>query len=317
MWDPRLKMISYFPTGFTKLMIANGWTAADSANGVNSVEILDIESKMSCAPFPSVPLGFRGGSGGLFDQTAPWVCSGAPTNSQCFLYKNGAWSQTGTFLSPRTHFSVVSGSPFGNPIHKFYVVAGNTPFTGEAFDGNKFSEVGPSVPFKFYVSCMVYLNATTVMLIAGWQGDTTYSPSTYVMNAKILAWQQGPTINVGRLGHGCGRIVQGVASEKYSTIIAGGTNGGLLNQVEILDDGAISWRYGPSLPVATNGAPMVEDQRGGVLYVGGDKSGYSNSIYRLRHAGAQWESLASTIATPRVWHSAFLVPDELVNCQPE
>ena len=298
-------------------MIANGWTAADPINGVNSVEILDIETKMSCAPFPSVPLGFRGGASGLLDQSVPWVCTGFPVNSNCYLYKNGSWTQTGTFLSPRAHVSLVPGSPFGNTTHKFYAVAGDAPLTGEVFDGNKFSEVAPPVPFRFFISCMVYLNATTVMLIAGWQGDTTYSPSTYVMNAKILAWQQGPTINVGRLGHGCGRIVQGVASEKYSTIIAGGTNGGLLNQVEILDDGATSWRYGPSLPVATNGAPMVEDQRGGVLYVGGDKSGYSNSIYRLRHAGAQWESLASTIATPRVWHSAFLVPDELVNCQPE
>jgi len=163
---------------------------------------------------------------------------------------------------------------------------------------------------------MVYLNTTTVMLIAGSQGTTSYSPKTYIMNSKFLTWQQGPSINVGRYGHGCARIVQGVASEKYSTIIAGGTNGALLNQVEILDDGASNWRYGPNLPVATSGAPLVEDQRGGVLYVGGDKGGYSNTIYRLRHAGAQWEALATTIATPKVWHSAFLVPDELVNCQP-
>ena len=59
-------------------MIVNGYTTADSTNGVNSIEILDIDTKMSCAAFPSVPIGFRGGGGGLFDQTVPWVCSGYP-----------------------------------------------------------------------------------------------------------------------------------------------------------------------------------------------------------------------------------------------
>ena len=100
------------------------------------------------------------------------------------------------------------------------------------------------------------------MLIAGSQGVIKYSHSIYVMNSNVLALQQGPTINVGHFGHGCGIIVQGVASDKYSIIIAGGTNGGLLNQVEILDDGGTSWRHGPNLPFATCCAPMVENQRG-------------------------------------------------------
>jgi hypothetical protein len=61
---------------------------------------------------------------------------------------------------------------------------------------------------------------------------------------------------------------------------------------------------------------MVDDQRGGVLYVGGDIGGYTNIIYRLRHTAALWEAIPSKIATPRIWHSAFLVPDEVVDCQP-
>ena len=211
---------------------------------------------------------------------------------------------------------MVSRSSFGNPSHKFYVVSGSTSVTGEVFDGNEFSVVAPPVPVNFYVSCMVYLNPYTVMLIAGAQGSTTHSPNTFIMNANLLVWQQGPTLNVGRYGHGCGRIVRGVAGEGYSTIIAGGYNGGILNQVEILDDGSMSWRYGPSLPTASYGAPMVEDQTGGVIYVGGYTGSYTNMIYRLRYAGAQWEALASKIATPRMWHSAFLVPIDLVNCQP-
>jgi hypothetical protein len=64
---------------------------------------------------------------------------------------------------------------------------------------------------------------------------------------------------------------------------------------------------------------MVDDPRGGVIYVGGGTfTGSPNVLYRLRHAdqGANWEALASKIVTPRVWHSAFLVPDDLADCSP-
>ena len=303
-------------------MIANGFTDADRSNGVNSVEILDIETKMTCDPFANVPLGFRGGAGGLIDQSVPLVCSGKPTQSsrRCFLYKNGAWGITGLLLSSRDDFSFVPNSPFGNTTHKFYVVGGDSSRTGEVFDGQTFQEAGPLLPYELYLSCLVYLNATTVMLIAGKRGFAPGgSSSTLLMNSKMSAWQQGPSINVARFAHGCGRIAQGAASDKYSTIIVAGKNGNLLKQVEFLDDGATSWRNGPDLPVATQGAPVVEDQRGGIIYVGGDRDipgPFSSIIYRLRHAGAQWETLASKITTPRVWHSAFLVPDELVSCQP-
>jgi len=298
-------------------MVANGYGIGNPPVDTNTVEIIDFETKMSCAAFPSVPLGIRGGAGGLFDQRVPWVCSGSPIGGQCYLYKNGAWNQTGSFKTARAHFTVVPNSPFGNPGHKFYIVAGDAILTGEVFDGQAFSEMGPPVPFQFYVSCMVYLNPTTVMLIAGTQASATYSTATYVMNSKIWTWQAGPSINVARLAHGCGRIVQGVGSNKYSTIIAGGGNSvGYLNQVELLDDGAPSWRNGPNLPYATMGGAVVEDQRGGILFVGGEKGGYTGNIYRLRHAGAQWESLASSLSIPKMYPSAFLVPDELVNCRP-
>jgi hypothetical protein len=217
------------------MMIAVGWTAADSSSGTNSIEIVDIESQMSCAPIPNLPIGIRGSFGGLVDNKVPWICSGFPSYNKCYLYKNGAWTPTGYFLTSRGHYVAVPNSPFGNPAHKFYVVGGPTGLTAEVFDGQSFSVVSPSLPFTFYVSCMVYLNASTVMLIAGQQGSDTYSVNTYLMNSNFNVWQKGPPINVGRFGHGCGRIIQGIASEKYSTIIAGGnTFGYRANQGQML-----------------------------------------------------------------------------------
>ncbi len=83
------------------MMIAVGWTAADSTYGTNSIEIVEIEAKMSCAPFPSLPIGICGSFGGLVDNKVPWICSRYPSYNLCYLYKNGAWSQRGYFLTSR------------------------------------------------------------------------------------------------------------------------------------------------------------------------------------------------------------------------
>ncbi len=109
-------------------MIAVGYIATDTSFGTNSVEIIDIETQMSCAPFPSLPIGFRGGFGGLVDNKVPWFCSGYPSINQCHLYKNGGWTNTGYFLTSRAHYSVVPNSPFGNPAHKFYIVGGQLKY---------------------------------------------------------------------------------------------------------------------------------------------------------------------------------------------
>jgi len=58
-------------------------------------------------------------------------------------------------------------------------------------------------------------------------------------------------------------------------------------------------------------------QHDGVIYVGGlSPYGIDAKLYRLRHAGigAQWELLANQLLVPRIWHTAFLVPDEIANC---
>ncbi len=65
-------------------------------------------------------------------------------------------------------------------------------------------------------------------------------------------------------------------------------------------------------------APLVNDPRGGVIYVSGalDNGIKSAKLYRLRHAGfdAQWEPLANQLLAPRGWGVAFLVPNEIANC---
>jgi hypothetical protein len=67
--------------------------------------------------------------------------------------------------------------------------------TVEVFDGKLWSAISPSVPFTFYVSCMVYINSTTVLLIAGTQGSVKYGTKTFYMNSDTQMWIEGPPIS--------------------------------------------------------------------------------------------------------------------------
>jgi hypothetical protein len=134
------------------------------------------------------------------------------------------------FSDYRSHFAGGPLSPFKDASHKFYVLGGPQPLTAEAFDGNTWTVVAPPLPFTIYVSCMVYLNSTAVMLISGVQGTQltiSYSTKTLTMNSEYKTWTEGPPINVPRYGHGCGRIVQSQKSTQFSTIIAGGVSNGV------------------------------------------------------------------------------------------
>ena len=69
------------------------------------------------------------------------------------------------------------------------------------------------------------------------------------------------------------------------------------------------------LPIGINHAAMVQDPQGGVILIGGysDKV-HLNSLYRLSDIEAEWHLMKQTLKIARSYHSAVLIPDELVNC---
>jgi N-acetylneuraminic acid mutarotase len=104
-----------------------------------------------------------------------------------------------------------------------------------------------------------------------------------------------------------------------SIIVAGGWNdSSILSSVEILDEGSNEWQTGPKLPFGIDGSQMVEDQNGGVVLIGGDKSPLDklNTLYKLPHGGldAVWTKMEQTMQTGRREHTAILVPDNTVDC---
>jgi hypothetical protein len=103
-----------------------------------------------------------------------------------------------------------------------------------------------------------------------------------------------------------------------SIIVAGGYVGGSsrLSSVEILDEGSNEWQTGPELPFGISDSQMVEDQNGGVVLIGGLSSSVDNLdiLYQLPHGDvdAVWTKMEQKMI--RYLHTAFLVPDNLVDC---
>ncbi len=176
----------------------------------------------------------------------------------------------------------------------------------------------PSLPATIYIHCMIPINSTTVMTIGGDQ-DGQWSVRSFFFTFGEESWTEGPDLKKERRGHSCGRIRRNRESQEMSIIVAGGWNGtSRLSSVEILDEDSSEWQTGPELPFGIDGSRMVEDQNGGVVLIGGESitSDYLDTLYQLPHGGqgAVWTKMEQKMKTGRSFHTAFMVPANIVDC---
>jgi N-acetylneuraminic acid mutarotase len=175
----------------------------------------------------------------------------------------------------------------------------------------------PSLPVTIYAHCMVTVNSTTVMVIGGFQSGLG---KTFYFTFGEESWTEGPELKNKRGYHSCGKIRRNKESQEMSIIVAGGYAGGssFLSSVEILDEDSNEWQTGPELPFGIRLSQMVEDQNGGVVLIGGESSSGVNldTLYQLPHGGqdAVWTKMEQKMQTGRKDHTAFLVPDNIVDC---
>ena len=103
-----------------------------------------------------------------------------------------------------------------------------------------------------------------------------------------------------------------------SIIVAGGYDGSSIkSSVEILNEGSNEWQTGPELPLSIVWSQMVEDPNGGVVLIGGESKAASlDTLYQLPHGGqdAVWTKMEQKLKTGRFYHTAFLIPDNPVDC---
>ncbi len=152
------------------------------------------------------------------------------------------------------------------------------------------------------------------MVIGGVQNGQI-SGKTFFFTFGEGSWTEGPELKNKRNSHSCRKIRRNKDSQEMSIIVAGGS---FLSSVEILDEGSNEWQTGPELLFVITKSQMVEDQNGGVVLIGGWSSSVGNldTLYQLPHGGqdAVWTKMEQKMKTGKYWHTAFLVPDNFVDC---
>jgi hypothetical protein len=308
----------------TKLLVGVG---AESGIFSDSIEIIDLESSSSsCQNLPTFPLATLGSFGGLGFDNQPMICDGDKVNKKCFSLEGTKWVYSQSLKTAR-YLVGISSSPYPSKSQKFFVTGGyDGGYSGGLNTAEVLTEQGwetlPQIlPVTIYSHCHVLVNATTVLVIGGAQNGSRPSKSTFYFNTENEVWTKGPELKKERESHSCGRIRRNSNSQELSIIVAGGiVDLNWLSSVEILDPGSNEWRKGPELPFGISDAAMVEDQKGGVLLVGGGaeyaNGQYLDTLFQLPHAGedATWTHMEQKLKSARSQHVAFLVPDSIAKC---
>jgi hypothetical protein len=301
--------------GFSKLLICGG-VNTDTCELIN----LALPAK-KCKNPPNLPATIHSAIGGLGFKGIPIICGGdqkdVPSNKSYSL-KNKKWDSSASMNSVRVGAAaaqlngtlIVTGGSDG--IYSHHKSA--EMLTEEGWESNK-----PPLPVTIAYHCMVTVNSTTVMAIGGIQNGQT-SGKTFYFTSGEESWTEGPELKNKREGHSCGKIRTNKTSQEMSIIVAGGHVGvsSRLSSVEILNEGFNAWQKGPELPSGIEHSQMVEDQNGGVVLIGGYSSSAvtHDTLYQLPHGGqdAVWTKMEQKMQTGRRAHTAFLVPDNIVDC---
>ena len=304
--------------GLTKLLVGLGQVE----NGASSrIEIIDLESpSMTCKNLENFPYADIGSLGWLDSEDKPTICGGFEEN-ECYYFKENQWISTFPLTTTRYN-AAMSPSPYPAKYRQPFVTGGEISSSLRSVEvqtDHGWETFQPSLPVGMTLHCTTLVNSTTLLAIGGY-GNGSYLSTTFFFNSETEIWTEGPRLNRTRGSHSCGRIRKDSQSQDFSVIVAGGfLTSGYTASVEILDEGSNEWRNGPSLPHEIVGAKIVEDQNGGIFLVGGYSYQYAylDTLYSLAHVGSdvQWVKMEQRLKTRRNYLVAFLVPDDIVDCE--
>ena len=310
-------LIFHFNKGFSKLLICGGY----STQYKDTCEVINLESSTTtCKNPPNFPAKLEGAIGGLGFKGKAIICggdqNGAYTN-RCYSLENNEWVSSVSMNSARAYASAAQLQD-----GKILVTGGSTGGlaflnSAEMLAEEEWESTIPSLPVTIGDHCMVTVNSTTVMAIGGIQNGQR-SGKTFYFTFGEESWTEGPELKSKRACHSCGRIRRAEGSQEMSIIVAGGVGENILSSVEILDEGSNEWQRGPHLAFGISWSQMIEDQNGGVVLIGGQSSSVYNldTFYQLPHGGqdAVWTKMEEKMITGRYAHTAFLIPDNIVDC---
>ncbi len=297
--------------GFSKLLICGGVNT-------DTCEVLNLASSTStCKNPPNLPATVYGAIGGLGFIGNPILCGGAQNDAysnKCYSLENKEWVSSASMNSVRAYAAAAQLQDGKILVTGGYDGSGSYLNSAEMLTEEGWESNIPSLPVTIQVFCMVTVNSTTVMVIGGYQNGQI-SGKTFYFTFGEESWTEGPELKSKRGGHSCGKIRRNEESQEMSIIVAGGyDDSSRLSSVEILHEGSNEWQTGPELPFGISTSQMVEDQNGGVVLIGG--IGNLDTLFQLPHGGqdAVWTKMEQKMKTGRYWHTAFMVPDNIVDC---
>jgi hypothetical protein len=315
LYEPNLTLNIIILLKGSKLLICGG-----EDPDTYTCEVINLASSAStCQNLPNFPATVYTAIGGLGFKGNPILCGGVQNDARsnkCYSLENNEWAYSASMNSERVHAAaaqlqdgklLVTGGVNGSDLNSAEML------TEEGWERNI-----PSLPVTIFAHCMVTVNSTTVMAIGGVQNNQ-YSGKTFYFTLGEESWTEGPELKNERYFHSCGRIRRNEESQEMSIIVAGGYYSGS-SSVEILDEGSNEWQTGPELPFEIIHSQMVETQNGGVVLIGGESLADCfcslDSLYQLPHGGqdAVWIKMEQNMQIGRYEHTAFLIPDNIVDC---
>lgn len=312
-------------TAFTKVAVALG------SNELDDIEVIDLASdQTNFQNLPKFPYPNYQHTGGLGNGNNPIICGGYENNnSACYTLENGIWKLVEP-LNEGRYLHAICKSPFQNDGSTLFVTGGKSDYSTyskspEVRNENGWETTTP-MPIEVIEHSAVKFNSTSVMVIGGRQGTSeVISDKTYIFNSLDKLWTEGPLLKKSRYLHVSGMIRKNSKTQEKVIIVVGGcrideehAQGFMrpalyLDSTEILDTETSEWRSGPQLPMAISSSALVEDADGGVVLIGGFGDGKEavKTLYRLSHAEGEWVKMTQELKTPRWFHSAFFIPDDL------
>jgi hypothetical protein len=307
--------------GFSKLLICGGFNPVGL--DYNTCEAINLASSAStCKNPPNFPAEISEAIGGLGFKGNPILCGGwqnGTDSNKCYSLENNKWVSSASINSVRVRAAAAKLKDGKLLVTGGYDGSGRPVNSAEMLTEEGWESNIPSLPVTIDVHCMVTVNSTTVMVIGGYQNGQGSSEKTFYFIFGEESWTEGPELKYKRGWHSCGKIRRNKESQEMSIIVAGGLDGSsYLSSVEILDEGSNEWQTGPELPFGIYRSQMVEDQNGGVVLIGGQSLSVDNldTLYKLPHGGqdAVWTEMEQKMKTGRYRHTAFLIPDNIVDC---
>jgi hypothetical protein len=300
--------------GFSKLLICGGYNP--DGPDYNNCEVINLaSSSTTCKNPPNFPAKVSSAIGGLGLKGNPIICGGLQNGSmsnKCYSLENNDWVSSASMNSVRVDAAAAQLQNGKLLVTGGFYSSGSYLNRAEMLTEEGWESNIPSLPVTIAAHCMVTVNSTTVLIIGGMQNNQ-FSGKTFYFTFGEESWTEGPKLKYRRAHHSCGKIRRNKVSQEISIIVAG-----VFLSVEILDEGSNEWRTGPELPFGISSSQMVEDQNGGVVLIGGSLSsvGYLDTLYKLPHAGrdAVWTKMQQKLKTGIGRQTAFLVPDNIVEC---